>query len=90
MAHNKTERIGKTSGKLTVIAYHHVDGAARHYYECLCTCGNTCVVKVDNLDLRHTGKSRFTKSCGCIKKARGEAIGQISIAAHKALKDSKE
>lgn len=49
---------GKTFGYLKVISYSHKQGK-RSYFNCLCVCGNTLVVRSDGL------KSGHTKSCGC-------------------------
>lgn len=36
------------------------------YFNCICNCGNRCVVRHDSLTRNHT------KSCGCLKKGRFE------------------
>lgn len=47
--------IGKTSGRLTVIAQDGKD------WRCTCACGKTCTVRGDNIT------SRRQLSCGCLK-----------------------
>lgn len=37
-------------------------GGSRHYYNCLCDCGNICVIERNSL------RSGNTSSCGCIRK----------------------
>jgi len=61
------EKLGLTSGRLTITTHDHSRNG-RHYYECTCTCGGTIVVRLDNLDLKDTGNSAKTLSCGCQKK----------------------
>lgn len=60
--------IGKTFGKLTVVK----DSGQRYekhrsiIWECLCECGNTVLIRTDNLT---TGQ---TYSCGCLKQSHEE------------------
>lgn len=55
---------GQTYGELTVISYAgHKNG--RTAWNCLCSCGNQCIVTAHDL------RSGHTKSCGCLKKGRG-------------------
>lgn len=60
-----TDLTGRRFGRLTVITWDHYEyqGAnKRHYWKCLCDCGNTKVVKAENL---YRGS---TQSCGCLRK----------------------
>lgn len=62
----KTDIIGKRYGRLTVISYSHKEknkgyAGFKHYYNCLCDCGNMCLGERRNL-----GKQK--NSCGCIHK----------------------
>ena len=65
----KIDLTGQIFGKLTVIkeAEPHIqpNGKKRTQWECLCSCGNTTIVKTENLRNGHT------TSCGC-------ACGRIS------------
>ncbi len=54
--------IGFISGKLTVISFSHIDKNA--YWNCLCQCGNSCVILGNRL------RSKKTTSCGCITKTQ--------------------
>ena len=49
-------------GRLTVVAQHSEDTQGRTKWLCMCECGNTCVVRFENLTRGHT------RSCGCLKK----------------------
>src|SRR5581483_12352522 len=60
MAH-KHDLTGQVFHFLTVLSYSHSINNRRPCWVCLCRCGNTVVVKADNL--RQGG----TKSCGCLK-----------------------
>lgn len=63
----KIDVIGKKYGKLTVIEEdktkftRYPSGAPKHYYKCLCDCGNITTVSKSGLLGGHT------KSCGCAK-----------------------
>lgn len=65
----KLDLTGKTFGKLTVIKevepIIESSGQIRSAWECICECGNKCIVKTINL------QSGDTKSCGCLK-SKGE------------------
>lgn len=62
VAWNRSDLVGKTFGRLTVVAFHHSDGKRVHWL-CKCVCGRTRVVKGNRL------KGGHTVSCGC---ARGQ------------------
>lgn len=49
---------GKRYGKLVVVKFDHAQ-STYNYWECLCDCGNTVVVRGANL------KNGFLQSCGC-------------------------
>ena len=53
---------GLVVGRLTVIEFAYRK-KKRNYWRCQCTCGKTCIVRVDML----LSKKRPTNSCGCIK-----------------------
>lgn len=68
---NHDEIMGKKFGRLTVVALDRYDEQKRrYYYNCICDCGNKCVVDRNNL-LR--GLSR---SCGCLQKEVSIANGK--------------
>ena len=52
--------IGQRFGKLVVVELHHID--VKRYWLCQCDCGNTTIVKTNQLTSGHT------KSCGCLRK----------------------
>lgn len=53
---------GTRFGRLTVIGVNHKGTDRKYYYDCLCDCGNRCIVRSNSLT---TGN---TKSCGCMVK----------------------
>jgi len=59
------DRTGVKYNKLTVSSYSHKKGK-RHFWLCICECGNKSVVTGDNL------VSGGTKSCGCLKAKHGK------------------
>lgn len=63
---------GMKFGKLTVIKY---SGIINHHaaWECKCECGNTAVVRSNDL---HSGN---VKSCGCLRKANGLVLANGKI-----------
>lgn len=71
MVKEKTQKkyIGQKYNSLTIDSFSHkVPG--RHYYNCICDCGNKTVTGIDRL------KSGVSKSCGCLlvkenKKRKG-------------------
>lgn len=66
---SKTEDLtGQRFGRLTAIKY-----AGKRYWECRCDCGNTKLVKSNNL------KSGGTLSCGCLSKETAAENGRKSI-----------
>lgn len=54
--------IGKKFGRLTIVGVNHKGTDRKFYYDCLCDCGNHCIVRGNSLT---TGN---TKSCGCMVK----------------------
>ena len=55
---------GKTFGRLTVVSKHGVNKHKQVLWDCVCSCGNTAVIRGGALV---TGT---TKSCGCLKLER--------------------
>lgn len=53
---------GLTSGRLVVVGFSHIDHLGASRWKCLCSCGNTCVVRSNSL------RSGKTKSCGCFNR----------------------
>jgi len=58
----------KVFSRLSVTKLHHKDRSYNRYWECVCTCGNTTVVREDKLKI---GK---IKSCGCLAAERVQAL----------------
>lgn len=63
----ENDLIGKIFGRLKVVSYSHKEKKENnvgflHYYNCICECGNKCLVERNSL------KYGNTKSCGCIHK----------------------
>ena len=59
--------VGKRIGILTLQKRFYKkqnNGRNASYYECLCDCGNTCIVSLSHLQSGHT------KSCGCLKHTK--------------------
>lgn len=59
----KEKYIGKRFGFLTVIDFYEMKNY-RHYWRCLCDCGNEIIVRGQNLT------NGNTQSCGCYHKKR--------------------
>lgn len=57
---------GKKFGRLTVIKYDHSDKNGNACFECVCDCGNHCVVR--GTQLVH----KTTRSCGCLQKEKAK------------------
>jgi len=57
---------GQRFGRLTVVAYDCTDHNGDARWRCQCDCGNTSIVLGKNL------RSGAQKSCGCLKKERGQ------------------
>lgn len=51
------DRTGNKYGRLTVTSYSHIDSGGNSHWHCLCDCGNTKIVSLQNLK-RNLG-------CGC-------------------------
>ena len=56
--------LGKKYGRLTVIADPGNTKHQKSKWICVCSCGNTCIVRGGDL------QSRNTQSCGCLKIER--------------------
>lgn len=54
------DRVGFTFGHLTVVSFSHLD--RRAYWNCICDCGNSVVVRGDNL------YGAYKDNCGCKTK----------------------
>lgn len=61
---DRADIIGQTVGKLTVVSYNEgvSEKTGRHYYTCLCECGNEKAINRTSL------LSGNTRSCGCLYK----------------------
>jgi len=59
--------IGKTFGRLKVIAFNSMI-KGRNHWDCICSCGNARTVHESNLLSGHT------RSCGCLKSERDQNI----------------
>ena len=55
---------GTLIGRLTVLHPIEKEGDKRKYYQCICSCGNSVIVRKDHLDVTHT------TSCGCLRAER--------------------
>lgn len=80
MSRNRKDLTGKKYGKLTVLKYAGYGANKRQrisQWECLCDCGNVCVVPGYQLQ---TGRR---KSCGCIRvaseKLQGLRFGKLTV-----------
>lgn len=70
------EFLGRSFGLLTVIrrATKNDNKYRPHvYYECLCCCGNRCVVRASHL------RAGSTSSCGCLKRGRPLGSGKVYV-----------
>lgn len=69
---------GKIFGRLTVIArtedYISPKGVRMPQWQCLCECGNTCIVTSNNLK-----KKKGTRSCGCLQKEIVSTIAKNTL-----------
>lgn len=62
----RTDLIGMRFGLLVAQSYSHsvknsTSNGYKHYYNCLCDCGNVCIVERQSL------KYSNTRSCGCLR-----------------------
>jgi hypothetical protein len=87
MGGNMTKQIDLTGdrfGKLVAVKYHKgtqtEECRIRGRWECICDCGNTILVKTDNLRNGHT------KSCGCLVKIHGKHLSRV-YSIHHNMKD---
>lgn len=53
---------GMVFERLTVVSYSHKDSLRKVYWNCLCSCGNSCIARGDSL------KNKSIRSCGCLLK----------------------
>lgn len=71
---DKNDIIGQKFGRLTIQSYSHVRqtpcGVYKHYYNCICDCGNKCIADRAHLKTGHT------QSCGCKQK---ESVAKKNI-----------
>ena len=77
---------GMQFGRLTVIRCCQSKNHKR-YWECICACGNTCIIRQDQII---TGK---TKSCGCLSKdvkAESARLAKKRRDAKESLKQGKK
>jgi predicted DNA-binding transcriptional regulator AlpA len=58
----------KKFGRLKVLRFSHKDDLWRHFWLCVCDCGNEKTVNYYNL------KSGATKSCGCLRSEKARRI----------------
>ena len=65
----RTDLTGKRVGKLTVIDYAYTKNN-KAYWNCICDCGNKCVVTARNLI------TAMTQSCGCSKR---ESMRKVAL-----------
>lgn len=56
---NRIDRVGGVYGRLTVVGFHSKTKKGEIKWECICICGNSAIVRSQNLVKGHT------KSCGC-------------------------
>lgn len=72
--------VGRKFGKLTVTGrVFRPEDTTSVFWECLCSCGKTAVVRSENL----LHRTRPTKSCGCsrtkFKDILGQSYGQLKV-----------
>ena len=65
----KIDLTGNKFGRLTVISFSHKGNRRRMYWNCICECGNKCIIERSHL------RSGHSKSCGCLSK---ELIGNLN------------
>lgn len=70
--------IGRESGELVVVAFSRKNGK-HSFWQCLCSCGESSVVRSDNII------EKSTRSCGCVH--RGNTNATILVAPGKRAKD---
>ncbi len=66
-----TSLVGKTFGRLTVLALDHKNERLKPYWRCLCKCGAEKVIRGDALT------SGATRSCGCFNKEVAVRTGRL-------------
>lgn len=69
MRGHKINLVGKVFGKLKVIREVINSDRKRIYWECVCDCGKTTVVRSENL------RNSTTKSCGCLQRIKATTHG---------------
>lgn len=87
MASQQLDLIGKKYGKLTVINKAEKKNGKTSWL-CRCECGNTKVIRQDNL----RDKNKPTRSCGCIgtnsKDLSGQEFGKLTVMADSGDRDA--
>jgi hypothetical protein len=68
LTRNRYDLVGQKFNKLVVTSFSHSDSKHK-FWNCLCKCGNNCIVQGGKL------KSNHTKSCGCF---RSETMANIA------------
>ncbi len=81
---------GKLFGKLVVVKKHEKRSINnRILWECICECGNTCIIAGDQLNRgSKNGKGNHTRSCGCLRNNAHNKIKDRNYAIWKQLYNS--
>ena len=69
---SKLKLIGKVFGRLTVVSENGRNVLGQVLWNCICSCGNTCVKASVELS------SKGVRSCGCLVKERASELGRQS------------
>ena len=64
---------GVQYGRLTALRFVELTSEGARKWECVCTCGTTCIVRAAELT---TGR---TQSCGCLQRERAKAAGKKNV-----------
>lgn len=62
---NIVDKTGQRNGRLTVVSMSDKRSGRKTYWNCVCDCGNTRVIRSDSLTV--------TRSCGCLKKEQDKS-----------------
>ena len=73
----RKEFVGRTFGRLTVIARFKHPSLNVFFFKCLCQCGKVANIRANSV----TGG--ITKSCGCFRREKLKTHGQSRSAAHR-------